>query len=150
MLGHHTLPFLVAAILPSLVAHADTVTPAASWAALIDVARDNPKLAPERDKFLARARQVAARQIVKRVYEYEDIGKYRTSLDGRARPLAGMSRQKWFGLAMSDCGTANTVNQELPLLAVAYRWTGDKAFKVRIIAQLDPIGICNRGQFVEP
>ena len=136
MFGHHLLPFLVAAILPSLIAYPDTATPAASWTALIDAGQDNPKLAPERDKLVARARQVAGRLIVKRVYEYEDIGKYRTWLDGRARPLAGMSRQKWFGLAMSDFGTASTINQELPLLAVAYRWTGEEAFKIRIIAQL--------------
>jgi hypothetical protein len=137
MLGHHTLPFLVAAILPSLVARADTATPTASWAALIDAARDNSELASERDKFLARARQVAARQIVKRVYEYEDIGKYRTSLDGRARALTGMPRQKWFGLAMSDFRTSITINQELPLLAAAYRWSREGTFKTRVVAQLE-------------
>jgi hypothetical protein len=137
MFRHHLLPFLVAAILPSLVAHADNATPATSWTSLIDAARNNSKLGPERDKFIARARQVAGRQIVKRVYEYEDIGKYRTSLDGRARPLTGMSRQKWFGLAMSDFGTSSTINQELPLLAVAYRWTREEVFRVRIIAQLE-------------
>lgn len=136
-MSSHLLPLLAVIVSPALTVSAEKTSPAASWTALIDVGRDNPKLAPWRDKFVARARQVAGQLIVKRVYEYEDIGKYRTWLDGRARPLAGMSRQKWFGLAMSDFGTASTINQELPLLAVAYRWTGEEAFKIRIIAQLE-------------
>ena len=51
--------------------------------------------------------------------------------NGRARALAGSPRQSWFALAMSDFGTSGTINKELPLLALAYRLTGEEVFKTR-------------------
>ena len=58
---------LTIAIFPALSASTEKVTAAASWTAPIDTAGDNPQLAPERDKLVARARQVAGRLIVKRM-----------------------------------------------------------------------------------
>jgi len=111
--------------------------PAAAWAALLDAARDNPALTADRDRLIAKARRVAGSAVVKRVYKYEDVGKFRTWLDGRTRALEGSPRQQWFALAMSDFGTSGTINNELPLLAAAYCLTGDQTFRSRILAQLE-------------
>ena len=51
--------------------------------------------------------------------------------------MDGQPRQEWFGLAMSDCGTNNTLLSELPLLAFAYRCTGEEVLRSRIIIQLE-------------
>jgi hypothetical protein len=109
----------------------------ASWAAMADEVRGRPDLAAPLNTILDRARRTAATPIVKRVYRYADIGKDRTGLDGRAKFMDGQPRQEWFGLAMSDCGTANTILNELPTLALAYRCTGEEVFRARIIAQLE-------------
>jgi hypothetical protein len=111
--------------------------PTVTWAALLNNARDNPALDASRERLTNSARRVAGSTIVKRVYEYEDVGKYRTWRDGRALALAGSPRQSWFALAMSDFGTSGVINKELPLLAAAYRLTGDEAFRSRMIAQIE-------------
>lgn len=100
----------------SLVADviAEEAKPVPTWAVSLDFARDNDALAADRDRLIAKARQVAATAIVRRVYKYEDVGKFRTWLDGRARALAGCPRQSWFALAMSDYGTSRAINSELP------------------------------------
>jgi hypothetical protein len=109
----------------------------ASWAAMADEAKARPDLATPLAAILDRARKLASTPIVKRVYRYADIGKDRTVLDGRAKFMDGQPRQEWFGLAMSDCGTANTILNELPTLAFAYRCTGEEMIRLRIIAQLE-------------
>jgi hypothetical protein len=96
-----------------------------------------PELAERLAAVIASARKVAARPIVKRVRHYADIGQDRTWLDGRATFMDGQPRQEWFGLAMFDCGTSSTILSELPLLAFAYRCTGEEAFLARIISQLE-------------
>ncbi len=120
-----------------VAASAREAKPVLGWAALIDAARENADLATRRDKFVATAREILAKPIVKRVYRYEDIGKFRTWLDGRARALDGCPRQQWFALAMSDPAACCTIRRELSLLAVAYRLTGEEGFKAHIIAQLE-------------
>jgi len=116
---------------------AEEVKPVLSWAVSLDFARDNDALAADRDRLIAKARQVAATAIVRRVYKYEDVGKFRTWLDGRARALEGCPRQVWFALAMSDYGTSRAINSELPLLAAAYRLSGEETFRSRILIQLE-------------
>ena len=111
----------------------------AIWAVLLDAVRNNSTLATDRDKLISNARRIAKLPIVKRVYKYEDVGKFRTWRDGRAVPLAGSPRQLWFALAMSDYGTSQTINKELPLLAVAFRLTGEDIFRQRIIRQLEEV-----------
>lgn len=113
------------------------VKPATAWATLLDAARGNPALAADRNRLTAKARRVASLAIVKRVYRYEDVGKFRTWLDDRAPAMKGTPRQSWFALSMSDLGTSRIINNELPLLAAAYRLTGDETFRSRILAQLE-------------
>jgi len=110
---------------------------AQSWAAMADEARQRPELAAPLQRIVERARKIAATPIVKRVYHYADIGQGRTWLDGRAKFMDGQPRQEVFGLAMSDFGTSGAILGELPLLAFAYRCTGEEAFRTRIIAQLE-------------
>ena len=109
----------------------------ADLGAMADEVRQRPELAERLAAVIASARKVAARPIVKRVHHYADIGKDRTWLDGRAKSMDGQPRQQWFGLAMSDCGTSSTILSELPLLAFAYRCTGEEPFRTRIINQLE-------------
>ena len=118
-------------------AAAQKVPVARDWGAMADEVRQRPELAERLQAVIASARKVAAMSIVKRVYRYADIGKDRTGLDGRAKFMDGQPRQEWFGLAMSDCGTSGTILTEIPLLAFAYRCTGDEAFRARIIRQLE-------------
>jgi len=106
-----------------------------SWAELLDA------LAQEQEacSFLIQlAREVLKRPIVRRVYRYEDVGKHRTWLDGRAKPLEP-EIQEIFALAMSDFGTSGTIAQEMPLLAAAYRLTEERSFKVRLLEQLTEV-----------
>ena len=60
---------------------------------MIDAARDNPNLAEGRKQLIDAAREMAAKPIAKRVYRYEDVGKYRTWLDGRAKAMGGYLSQ---------------------------------------------------------
>jgi len=118
-------------------AAAQVVPPARDWGAMADEVRQRPELAERLAAMIVSARKVAATPIVKRVHHYADIGKDRTWLDGRAKFMDGQPRQEWFGLAMSDYGTSGTILSELPLLAFAYRCTGEEAFLARIISQLE-------------
>lgn len=106
-----------------------------SWSVMIDRAMAMPDLADRREALIAEARKRLELRLVRRVYRYEDVGKHRTWLDGRAKPLEPAIREI-FALAMSDCTTSTTVCHELPLLATALRFTGDTAFQDRIVEQL--------------
>jgi hypothetical protein len=107
------------------------------WAALADKVRDRLELTEGVKAVITSARAVSAMPIVKRVFYYADIGKYRTNLDGRAKFMNGQPRQECFGLAMSDVGTAAIISSELPQLAFAYRCSGEEVFRARIISQLE-------------
>jgi len=107
------------------------------WAAMADELRRRPDLTAPREAVLAAARQVVTTPLVRRVYHYADLGQSRTWLDGRAKFMDGQPRQEWFGLAMSDFGTSGTLLAELPLLAFAYRCTGEEVFRARIVSQLE-------------
>ena len=72
------------------------------------------------------ARKVAGSPIAKRVYRYEDVGKHRTWLDGRAKAMDGCPRQHGLPWRCPTSGPAKSINEELPLLAVAYRLTGEE------------------------
>lgn len=137
-LTNRRLSALFTAILLSICAlPVSAAEPLPGWAAWIDAARDNPDLAEGRQQLIVAAREVAGKPIAKRVFRYEDVGKHRTRLDGRAKAMDGCPRQEWFALAMSDCGTAYVLRDELPLLAMAYRLTGEKVFLARIVAQVE-------------
>jgi len=105
------------------------------WAELLDATKDDKGLDAARAALIAEARRAAGLPIVRRVYRLEDVGQHRTWLDGRTRYL-GPETAQTFALAMSDYAACQTLATELPLLAAAYRLTGDDAFRARILQQL--------------
>ncbi len=106
-----------------------------SWPRLIEGLQSDARQADKLARLVASARQVVDREIVRRVYTLEDIGKHRTWLDGRARNHDPATKQI-FELAMSDFFNTRTVEPEMPLLATAYRITGEEMFLSRLLAQL--------------
>jgi len=120
----------------SRVVAAQEAQPVKSWAQLVDSVKDDARLATARSALIERARSAAQLAIVRRAYKLEDVGKHRTWLDGRMRYLEPEIAET-FALAMSDFGACSTLAAELPLLAVAYRLTGEEVFRTRIIEQLE-------------
>jgi hypothetical protein len=116
-----------------------TMKPNLSWADFLDVfsraARYSKTLQAARAAFLAQARRAMKLPLIRRVYRYEDIGRHRTWLDGRAKPLQEPMRTL-FALAMSDHGTNQLLATELPLLAAAARLSGDSKLMARVGDQL--------------
>ena len=109
-----------------------------SWAEMLDAMKQDPQQQEACESVIKLAQEVVKRPIARRVYSYEDVGKYRTWLDGRAKPLEP-EIQETFALAMSDFGTSGIIAQEMPILASAYRLTGDQAFKQRLLEQLSEV-----------
>jgi heparinase II/III-like protein len=109
-----------------------------SWASLVDKAKTNPALDEARAQLIETARSRAEQPPILRVHRLEDVGTHRTWLDGRSKALEDEIRET-FALAMSDFAACNTVSQELPLMAAAYRLTNDPALLERIIVQLEEL-----------
>ena len=107
-----------------------------SWGPLVDGVKLNPAMAPHKDKIVAQAREALGKPLVKRAKTLAEVGQNRTWLDGRANALEPEIRET-FALAMSDFAACGTLADELPLLAAAYRLTGEAAFRDRVAAQLD-------------
>jgi hypothetical protein len=107
-----------------------------SWAEMLDAVKEDEGLKPAREVLVAEARKAAALPIIRRVYTLEDVGKHRTWLDGRARNLDRETAQI-FALAMSDFSACSALAAELPLLAAAYRLTGEEVFRKRVVEQLE-------------
>jgi len=110
-----------------------------NWPTLLDefnrAADQSAELAAARTRFVVAARKALGKPLVRRVYQYKDVGRHRTFLDGRSFPLTEPT-QTIFGLAMSDHGACNTLATELPMLAAAARLTGDEKLTKRVQAQL--------------
>lgn len=107
-----------------------------TWPELIDAAKANAGLEKMRGALIERARTVAGYEIVRRVYKLEDVGKHRTWLDHRADAL-DPDTARTFALAMSDFSACNSLANELPTLAAAYRLTGEAVFRDRVLSQLE-------------
>ncbi len=107
-----------------------------SWAALLDEVNAKPELQPACDAFLMRARELAKLEIVRRVYNPDEIASLR-SLDKRGADLnSGISGP--YALAQSDANSCGMLAQdELPTLAAAFRLSGTESYRTRVIAQLD-------------
>lgn len=105
------------------------------WSEILDKARHDAALAPAVSRLIASAQATAELPLVRRVYRFEEVGQHRTWLDGRSLPLE-KEIQETFALAMSDLGTAGTIARELPLLAAAFRLTGEETFRQRLASQL--------------
>lgn len=90
-------------------------------------------------KVLDTARAIVKLEPIRRVYEYNDLGKYRTRLDGRAKYIQGATRQT-FALAMSDVMATQSLSGELPIAAAAWRLSGGEEFGQRVLSQLRELG----------
>ena len=111
------------------------VPPLRSWPALLDAANRDPALQPACRALIAAARKTAQNPPIRRAYRLEDLGKNRTFLDGRSRALEPEIRET-FALAMSDMGACQIAAEELPLIAAAFRLSGDQALLHRVLEQL--------------
>ena len=111
------------------------VPPLRSWPALLDAANRDPALQPACRALIAAARKTAQDPPIRRAYRLEDLGKNRTFLDGRSRALEPEIRET-FALAMSDMGACQIVAEELPLIAAAFRLSGDQSLLHRVLEQL--------------
>ena len=109
-----------------------------SWGEMLDRMKEDPDQQEACQSFVEETEKLLDIPIVRRVYRYEDLLKYRTWLDGRAKPLEP-EIQETFALAMSDMGTAGIAAQEMPRLAAAYRLTGDPAFRKRLMEQFSEV-----------
>ncbi|HIJ65442.1 MAG TPA: heparinase, partial [Candidatus Hydrogenedentes bacterium] len=112
------------------------VSPAVFWPELLDRVKADLAFDEARKELVTRARSIAENAIIRRPYTLEDVGKNRTWLDGRSAALEDEIREQ-FALAMSDFAACGTLSSELPLLAAAYRLTGEAIFLERVIAQLE-------------
>ena len=108
----------------------------APWGEMLDAIADSPDHRSTVGALVADARQRAEEPIVRRVTRYDDVGRHRTQLDGRAVPLPRDLRQT-FALAMSDFFAASLLATELPSISAAYRITRDEVLLARVIAQLE-------------
>ena len=114
---------------------ATAVPPLQSWPALLDAANRNPALQPACRALIAAARKSAQNPPMRRVYHLEEVGKNRTFLDGRSRALEPEIRET-FALAMSDMEASRIAAEELPLMAAAFRLSGDRSLLDRVLEQL--------------
>lgn len=110
--------------------------PIHTWAQMLDAAAKDAATEPARTALLAKARESAALPIIRRARSLAEVGQHRTWLDGRANALEPEIKEK-FALAMSDFAACSALSQELPVIAAAYRLTGEPALRDRVLAQLD-------------
>ena len=112
-----------------------TAAPPNTWAEILDAAKRSPEQQDACRTLVEIGRRAAQRPIVQRVYRLEDVGKHRTWLDGRSRVLEDVIREK-FALAMSDQAATSVLSNELPIIASAYRLSGEEALRKRVVEQL--------------
>ncbi len=107
-----------------------------SWAALLDCVKEDAASAPARAALVSQAHEALGKPLVRRAKNLSEVGENRTWLDGRANALEDEIRER-FALAMSDFAACSLLSAELPLLAAAYRLTGEDALRERVLAQLE-------------
>ncbi|NQT94475.1 MAG: heparinase, partial [Lentisphaerae bacterium] len=105
------------------------------WAQVLDRIAGDKKLTPAVDEVIQAAHDLCREPVVRRVYRYADVGRHRTELVDMAFGL-GPETQETFALAMSDMGTSRLVADEIPLLAAAFRLSGDPVIEERLFEQL--------------
>lgn len=109
-----------------------------TWAEMVDELAASPDHGQALDLVLRLAREAASQPIVRRVFNYEDVGQHRTWLDGRAVPLEP-EIQTTFALAMSDFAAAGIAAREMPLLAAAFRISGETDLLERLLGQFEEV-----------
>jgi hypothetical protein len=106
-----------------------------NWESVLDTIANDPAHTDAVAEVVKEARRIATLSPVRRVYSYEDIGKHRSQLDGRAVPLQP-EFQKLFGLAMSDFFASVRMAAELPVLSAGYHITNDNSILTALLEQL--------------
>ena len=108
-----------------------------TWAQVLDRIVEDKTLAPAAEDLVRAARDLCRQSVVRRVYRYEDVGRHRTELvDMALNPKLGSEARETFALAMSDMGASRIVADEIPLLAAAFRLSGDPEIAGRLFEQL--------------
>lgn len=107
--------------------------------------RDDPVVSAEITAVLAQAERVASWPVVRRVDTLEDFSKLDGKWARKAEPhkrtemMKNKDNARLFGLASADVNNARLLFRELPLLAAAYRFTGQNKFRERLISQLEEL-----------
>lgn len=106
------------------------------WPVLLDSVTGDARMQPFVAPLIEKAREAAGLPIIKRPATLAEVGENRTWLDGRSNALEDEIRET-FALAMADFAACNALAQELPVLAAAYRLTGEQLFLERVVAQFE-------------
>lgn len=107
------------------------------WAQVLDQVAGDKTLAPDIDATIEAARDLCKEEPVRRVYRYENLGRHRTELiDMALNPQLESDAREIFAFAMSDMMTSRIVADEIPLLAAAFRLSGDPGIEKRLFEQL--------------
>lgn len=106
-----------------------------SWQQAIEAAKSDPSCKPAVDALIKQARAEMAKGLVRRAHSLAEVGQHRTWLDGRTNALEPEIRET-FALAMSDFAACNTLADELPTIASAYKLSGDAALRRHVTEQL--------------
>jgi len=108
-------------------------------------ARTDPETRAALDLILKEARRVARQPVVERPRSLEELrnpGDRRIgNIDTRTPRVERASAEKanLFALSQADVTVADLIARELPLMAAAYRVTGDPVLKERIVRQLEEV-----------
>ncbi len=117
----------------------ETVAPTPSWVELLDRAKSDHRLTTAREELVQSARELLAKPIVvRRAKKISDADQQERPPDSRVQNLEARNREQ-YALALNSCSTAYAIEGQLPLLAAAYRLTGETAFHDRVAAQLEEV-----------
>lgn len=126
---------LVAMPEPDDAVELESDAPPLNRGALLDTIASSESLAQAREEFLDRARAILDAEIRRRPNDLAELRASRIPWDSRYDTLGESIRER-FALAKSDAHLTTQVGRELPVLAVAYRISGEQVFLDRIVAQL--------------
>ena len=108
-----------------------------TWAQVLDRIAGDKRLAAAVDEMIQAARDLCLEPVARRVYQYKDVGRHRTELvDMALNAKPGSEARETFALAVSEMGTSRIVADEIPLLAAAFRLSGDPVIGERLLDQL--------------
>ena len=110
-----------------------------SWAALLDGVKCRTDLSGPIKDLVVAARQAVEKGIMRRVHSMAELGRHRTHLDQAYldnHPDEDRETSEMYLLSMSDFFLCRDLAEELPLVASAYRLSGDPLFLDHASAQL--------------
>ncbi len=105
------------------------------WREAVELIGSDAACRPAIDALVRKARAQTRKGLVRRAHCLAEVGKHRTWLDGRSRALEDEIKET-FALAMSDFAACSTLASELPMIAAAWRLSGDEALRKHVIEQL--------------